>query len=139
MYGREASTIHHYQPGSTLIASIDTTLTEHQTILDTLKTNLEQARNRMTKQANKKRQDKQFQVGEMVYLRLRNYRQHSVASRASQKLSKKFFGPYKILEKIGALTYRLQLPNHSRVHPVLHVSLLKESHDQQAATDFPDD
>ena len=42
------------------------------------------------------------------------------------KLSPKYYGPYKVLQKIGTMAYKLELPTSSRVHPIFHVSCLKK-------------
>ncbi|KAL8113219.1 hypothetical protein AgCh_020513 [Apium graveolens] len=46
--------------------------------------------------------------------------------RASHKLSSRFYGPYMVAAKIGAVAYKLRLSTGSRVHPVFYVTLLKK-------------
>jgi hypothetical protein len=42
------------------------------------------------------------------------------------KLSPKYYGPYKVLQNIGTMAYTLAFPASSRVHSVFHVSFLKK-------------
>lgn len=53
LYGKEVTAIHDYKPGSNDIASIDSSLVEHQRLIDLLRQALTKARDRMVKQVNK--------------------------------------------------------------------------------------
>jgi hypothetical protein len=44
----------------------------------------------------------------------------------NKKLTYKYFGPFKILKKVGKVAYRLYLPEEARIHSMFHVSLLKK-------------
>lgn len=59
-------------------------------------------------------------------------------SSTQHNLSRKYYGPFLILEKIGSVAYRLYLPTISLVHPTFYVSLLIKSHGiPQAHTPLP--
>lgn len=137
LYGQQIPDLNRYQSRTSNTTSIDAALTELQRLRTVLKDNLRRAQQRMTTLANTHRLDKEFQVGDMVYLRLKEYRQKTIHSRDTKKLTKRYFGHFKVLERIGKVTYRLQLLPESRIHPVFYVSLLCQAYGNPTPTPLP--
>ncbi|KAK6162194.1 hypothetical protein DH2020_002035 [Rehmannia glutinosa] len=76
--------------------------------------------------ADKRRKDLEFEVGDEVFLGLLP-RKGLINPKKGGKLSPRYIGPYKILQRIGKLAYRLELPaQYAGMHDVFHVSRLKK-------------
>ncbi|KAI0993049.1 hypothetical protein K3495_g15135 [Podosphaera aphanis] len=71
-------------------------------------------------------QAKYFNVGDFVALRLhRGYNVPGLKGR-NTKIEQQFAGPFQVLERIGRLAYRIQLPpSMSKIHPVISVAYLE--------------
>ncbi|XP_074346320.1 uncharacterized protein LOC141685094 [Apium graveolens] len=115
-------------------------LVQRERVLFQLKESLLKAQHRMKFYADQKRSERVFTKGDWVFLKLQPYRQKSLDTRISLKLFAKFFGPFQVEEKVGAVAYKLRLPAHSKLHPVFHVSLLKKfvGNNPISAEELPD-
>jgi hypothetical protein len=90
--------------------------------------------------ADQRRTPHTFAVGDLVFVKLRPYRQVSVVGRRIHKLSKRYYGPFKLIKAIWEVAFQLELPNTSKIHPVFHVSQLKSCFGNAAtALDLPAD
>lgn len=127
LYGRSPRQLGISVDSTCSVTNLQEWLTERKLMQDLLKQHLERIRLRMKHQADKKRSERSFAVGDMVFLKLQPYVQSSVAPRAHHKLLFKYYGPYKVLARVGEVAYYLDLPSTSRIHPVIHVSQLKQA------------
>jgi hypothetical protein len=88
--------------------------------------NLRVTQSRQKSYANHRRRELNFEAGDFIYLKVSPMRGlHRFKVRG--KLTPRFIGPFKILEKRGEVAYQLELPPQlPDVHDVFHVSLLKK-------------
>ncbi|GKE09324.1 hypothetical protein Tco_1412875, partial [Tanacetum coccineum] len=79
-----------------------------------------------------KRKPMDFQVGDKVMLKVSPWK-GVVCFGKCGKLNPKYVGPIKVLEKVGSVAYKLELPKElSQVHNTFHVSNLKKCHAEEA-------
>ncbi|GKF80342.1 hypothetical protein Tco_0238944, partial [Tanacetum coccineum] len=73
----------------------------------------------------------EFQVRDKVMLKVSPWR-HVVCFGKQGKLNPRYVGPFKVLEKIGTIAYKLKLHQElSRVHNTFHVSNLKKCYSDE--------
>jgi transposase InsO family protein len=97
-------------------------VTRLETALSTAKLSLRAAQDRQKSFADQSRRDVVYGVGQKILLSTQNFR---LANPGSRKLLPRWVGPFQILERIGQVAYKLDMPKNLKMHNVFHVSLLK--------------
>ncbi|GJT81119.1 putative reverse transcriptase domain-containing protein [Tanacetum coccineum] len=93
-----------------------------------IKQRMQAAHDRQKSYADLKRKPMEFQVGDKVMLKVLPWK-GVVRFGKRGKLNPRYVGPFKVLEKVGEVAYKLELPEElSRVHNTFHVSNLKKYH-----------
>ncbi|GJZ69021.1 putative reverse transcriptase domain-containing protein [Tanacetum coccineum] len=91
-----------------------------------IKQRIQAARDRQKSYANLKCKPIKFQVRDRVMLKVSPWK-GVVHFGKWGKLNPRYVGPFKVLEKVGSVAYKLELPPElSRVHHKFHVSKLKK-------------
>jgi hypothetical protein len=126
LYGRKCRTpLFWNQTGESQVFGPEI-LRDAEEQVQTIQQNLKAAQSRQKSYVDTRRRDLEFKIGDYVYLKvspMRGVKRFSVKG----KLSPRYVGPFKIMDRRGEVAYQLELPeNLSGVHNVFHVSQLKK-------------
>ncbi|GJT36508.1 putative mitochondrial protein [Tanacetum coccineum] len=112
--------------GDSRVGLVDGSLTAREEAIKVCNFHLKWANDRMNSQAGKRRTDKEYVVGDWVYLKLQPHRQVTIRKGKQHKLSPKYYGPFQIEARVGQVAYKLKLPDSSQIHNVFHISKFKK-------------
>jgi hypothetical protein len=87
---------------------------------------LKKAQETQAAYANKRRREVKFQVGDKVMLATSHFDHIPDVANAKRKLGPRAYGPYTVKEVVTPVALRLDLPASMHIHPVIHVSHLRE-------------
>ncbi|KAL1197302.1 hypothetical protein V5N11_004969 [Cardamine amara subsp. amara] len=102
---------------------------------------MKEAQDRQKSYADKRRKELVFEVGDRVYLKMALLRGPNRSITATN-LIPRYMGPFRILERVGEVAYRLELPEIMQAfHKVFHVLMLKKClhKDDEVLAEIPSD
>ena len=90
-----------------------------------IKANMKAAQDQQKSLADRHATDRAYDIGDWVFLKLSPWK-GVVRFGKKGKLSPRYIGLYQVIERVGEVAYRLELPSElARVHNVFHVSMLR--------------
>ena len=139
LYGRKCRTpVCWGEVGHMVMGRIEVVLQTTE-MIQQIKQRLQTAQSRQKSYADRRRSELEFQVGDMVLLKVSPWK-GVIRFRKRGKLGPRYIGPFRIVARVGKVAYRLELPEElSRIHNTFHVSQLRKCiMDQEAVVSLDD-
>lgn len=97
VYGRPPPMLARFLPREVRVEAVRRDLQDRDEALKQLKYHLTKAQSQMKAQADKKRVDRVFEVGEWVFLKLRPHGQQTLGAQICPKLAPRYYGPFQVI------------------------------------------
>jgi hypothetical protein len=110
VYGRDPPALILYTLGAAQVVAVDRQLQDRDIFLEEVRERLIQAQVTMKQYQDKSRREVQFAVRDWVWVRLNQRMAVGMTTATSSKLGPKFYGPYRVLQKVGEVSYKVQCP-----------------------------
>ncbi|WRX12995.1 Integrase zinc-binding domain - like 9 [Theobroma cacao] len=126
LYGRKCRTLLCWdEVGERKLVNVELIVLTNDKV-KVIRERLKTAQDRQKNYSDKRRKDLEFEVDDKVFLKVSPWK--GVIRFAKRgKLNPRYIGPFRIIERIGPVAYRLELPPEvDRIHNVFHVSMLKK-------------
>ena len=126
IYGRKCrSLVHWNEIGETIVTALE--FVENTTnIVKKIQARMKSTQSQHKSYTDKRKRPLEFQTGDSVFLKVAPLKGMMWFAEKG-KLGPRYIGPFKILEKIGKVAYRLALPLElSSIHNIFHVSMLQK-------------
>ncbi|KAH9674643.1 Endonuclease [Citrus sinensis] len=88
----------------------------------------EEAERKMKKWADTRRRHVEYKESDQVMIKLLP-QQFKTLRKVHKGLVRRYEGPFRVVQRVGNVSYQLQLLPRLKIHPVCHVSLLKPYHE----------
>jgi len=75
---------------------------------------------------NKSHQPISFEIRDQVMINIHSLKLPDVTEGKGVKVTRRFEGPFKIIDKLSEITYRLRIPHEYDIHPVLSIAHLEK-------------
>jgi len=102
-------------------------VSERQAVLQRVRERMAESQDKQKQYADMKGRNNIniFNVGDLVLLSTKDLPKTALPSLEANKLQPRFLGPFKVVKRIGKVSYRLDIPSYLRLHPTFYVGKLK--------------